>query len=110
MAGGGGFQKGLVGEVLKIWKAEVLMPAFVPFSKKDLQILFWGSDMCPRLHFFLATWQGMTNNLVFQIYEFIPLRLCSGMLCHLAFGYILDGLWEPRSLLSVGEYLIILAR
>ena len=43
MAGGGGFEKGLVGEVLKIWKAEVLMPAFVPFSKKDLQILFWGS-------------------------------------------------------------------
>ena len=30
------------------------------------------------------------------------------MLCHLAFGYILEGLWDPRSLLSVGEYLIIM--
>ena len=32
-----------------------------------------------------------------------------GMLCHLAFGYVLDVFWEPRSLLSMGEYLIILA-
>ena len=31
------------------------------------------------------------------------------MLCHLAFGYVLDVFWEPRSLLSMGEYLIILA-
>ena len=31
------------------------------------------------------------------------------MLCHLAFGYILEGLWDPRALLSRGEYLIIVA-
>ncbi|CAE7828006.1 unnamed protein product [Symbiodinium sp. CCMP2592] len=39
----------------------------------------------------------------------VPKFVVGGMLCHLAFGYILDGLWEPRSLLSFGDYAIILA-
>ncbi|CAE7028109.1 unnamed protein product [Symbiodinium natans] len=39
----------------------------------------------------------------------VPKFVVGGMLCHLAFGYILDGLWEPRALLSHGDYAIILA-
>ncbi|CAJ1326896.1 unnamed protein product [Effrenium voratum] len=39
----------------------------------------------------------------------VPKFVVGGLLCHLAFGYLLDGLWEHRGLLSKGEYLIILA-
>lgn len=44
-----------------------------------------------------------------ELTAYVPKFVVGGMLCHLAFGYVLDVFWEPRSLLSMGEYLIILA-
>ncbi|CAK9089874.1 Uncharacterized vacuolar membrane protein YGR125W [Durusdinium trenchii] len=44
-----------------------------------------------------------------ELTGYVPKFVVGGMLCHLAFGYILEGLWDPRSLLSIGEYLIIVA-
>ncbi|CAK0807380.1 unnamed protein product [Prorocentrum cordatum] len=39
----------------------------------------------------------------------VPKVVVGGLLMHLAFGYLLDGLWESRALLSTGEHAVVLS-
>ncbi|KAF4682367.1 hypothetical protein FOZ60_010651, partial [Perkinsus olseni] len=42
-----------------------------------------------------------------SVLEFVPKPWAAGMLLHLAFGYILEGAWDPRHVLTRSEFVVI---
>eukprot|EP00425_Heterocapsa_triquetra_P019017 CAMPEP_0195149114 /NCGR_PEP_ID=MMETSP0448-20130528/176478_1 /TAXON_ID=66468 /ORGANISM="Heterocapsa triquestra, Strain CCMP 448" /LENGTH=184 /DNA_ID=CAMNT_0040187745 /DNA_START=1 /DNA_END=551 /DNA_ORIENTATION=- len=44
-----------------------------------------------------------------ELTAYFPKFVVAGLLAHLAFGYLLDGLWESRAMMTFGEYMILFA-
>ncbi|KAF4652448.1 hypothetical protein FOL47_011083 [Perkinsus chesapeaki] len=42
-----------------------------------------------------------------EVLQFVPKPWAAGMLLHLAFGYILEGAWDPRDVLTRSEFIVI---